>query len=113
MFAKVFVVAALACVASASIPIMTNPLSMTQRIAALQGTMSSKECVPCEEAMGHAIHTAAEAGLSARFCPLNLPLHYLLKLLQQVGWVPGWTKFARAIPFTSRLQRPQHPIFVS
>ncbi len=59
MLAKILIVAALAAVAAASIPITTKSLSMTQRIAALQGT---KECVPCEEAMGHAIHTAAEAG---------------------------------------------------
>ena len=64
MLAKILVVAALAAVAAASIPINAKSLSMTQRIAALQGTMSSKECVPCEEAMGHAIHTAAEAGNS-------------------------------------------------
>jgi hypothetical protein len=61
MLAKILIVAALAAVAAASIPITTKSLSMTQRIAALQGT---KECVPCEEAMGHAIHTAAEAGNS-------------------------------------------------
>ena len=67
MFAKILIVAALAAAAAASIPITTNSLSMQQRIAALQGTIASKECVPCEEAMGHAIHTAAEAGLSPRF----------------------------------------------
>ncbi len=75
MFIRVLVIAALAAAASASIPIMTNSLTMTQRIAALQGTMSSKECVPCEEAMGHAIHTAAEAGLSVRFNSLIRLLH--------------------------------------
>ena len=64
MFAKIILVAALAAVATASVPIITSSLSMPQRIASLQGTISHDECVPCAEAMGHAIHTAAEAGLA-------------------------------------------------
>ena len=69
MFAKIILVAALAAVATASVPIITSSLSMPQRIAALQGTISHDECVPCAEAMGHAIHTAAEAGLLAHLSP--------------------------------------------
>ena len=70
MLAKILLVAALVAVASASVPIISTSLSMPQRIAALKGTISHNECVPCEEAMGHAIHTAAEAGLLAHLSPL-------------------------------------------
>ena len=64
MLAKVVVLAALVAVVSASIPITrhTRPISLPQRLAAIRGTISHSECVPCEEAMGTAIHTGAEAG---------------------------------------------------
>ena len=65
MLAKILVVAALAAVVTASIPIITPALSLPQRLAAVQGSVSKLQCVPCEEAMGHAIHTAAEAGSAA------------------------------------------------
>jgi len=81
MFAKIILVAALAAVATASVPIITSSLSMPQRIAALQGTISHDECVPCAEAMGHAIHTAAEAGWMGAWMDKICPY-----LQQKYGW---------------------------
>lgn len=100
MLAKAVVLAALVAVVSASIPI-TSPISLAQRLTAIQGSISHSDCVPCEEAMGHAIHTAAEAGQSAK-CASHALLFSLGTMrcmlclnLSQVGWENGWIKSAR------------------
>ena len=62
MLAKILVVAALAAVVTASIPIITPALSLPQRLAAIQGSVSKMECVPCEDAMSEAIHEGFESG---------------------------------------------------
>lgn len=92
MFAKIILVAALAAVATASVPIITSSLSMPQRIAALQGTISHDECVPCAEAMGHAIHTAAEAGLAHLSPPLSEVFLFKLPMVTRAvkGWMGAW-----------------------
>jgi hypothetical protein len=63
---------------------------MPQRIAALKGTISHDECVPCEEAMGHAIHTAAEAGSARlRVCERHVFLFPALTRIVK-GWMGTW-----------------------
>jgi hypothetical protein len=86
MLAKVVVLAALIAAVSASIPITS--ISLPHRIAAIQGSISNSECVPCEEAMSHAIHTAAEAGnlFSPFFC--MFPLSALSQFIS--GWMGEW-----------------------
>ena len=95
MLAKVVVLAALVAVVSASIPItrLTRPISLPQRLAAIRGTISHSECVPCEEAMGTAIHTGAEAGQQiasddALFIVCNNALPTLSQFVS--GWMGEW-----------------------
>ena len=57
---KLIVVAALAAAVYGSPSI--SSLSLAQRLSAIQNTVSISECVPCEEAMGTAIHTGADSG---------------------------------------------------
>jgi len=64
MLAKILIVAALAAVVAASIPIITPALSLPQRLAAARSSVSKLECVPCADAMSEAIHEGFESGLS-------------------------------------------------
>jgi hypothetical protein len=92
MLAKAVVLAALVAVVSASIPI-TSPISLAQRLASIQGSISHSDCVPCEEAMGHAIHTAAEAGQqNAHLMLFYFFLNNALPALPQFvsGWMGEW-----------------------
>jgi hypothetical protein len=71
MLFKSLVFVVLAAFVAASPPI-SSP-SLPQRLTAIQGEVSLSECVPCEEAMGTAIHTAAESGSFVEGFPFDTP----------------------------------------